>query len=516
MNNIQPIDPIMNHLSDRFLKKCSQYRYTILSALLTGLLCYLFFFTNKLLNHDELQALFGASDSLSFGRWGIRFVSGLLGRCSMPWFLGVITLTAMTGACCLIVRIFSIRTRLLQMLVPAMIISFPALTGNFSYMFLSGCYGIAFLLSVLSVCFIIQKKPTYWAVAVVCLVFSASIYQAYVAVAASLLIIHLIQNTMYSDCSVKEIFLEGLRFLVFLAVSMMLYALITWLLLRVRGISMGSYATTAMNGQMGPVEKIKEILFFIFFVLFSNMRKVVPTPFSSLLHLVCIVSIGLEMLFWVCHKKNLSRLPMLVLLLVLLPFAICALLLVSSLDAVHTLVIYSFATVYILFAVVIEGGCTLSAARELLNRLRRILMDAALVSMCLIVFCNAAVANEAALNMHISYEQNYSFATSLIAQLQMTQGYEEGMPVAIIGNFPRQKRMDGFSDLEGLTGTAGFGTDAWSYDYFYRFYLGFDIELADPETCEQIRKTDEFAEMNSYPNAGFIRIIDSIAVVRLD
>ena len=41
-----------------------------LAALFTGLLAHGFAFTNKLLNHDEIESLFGKGATVTSGRWG--------------------------------------------------------------------------------------------------------------------------------------------------------------------------------------------------------------------------------------------------------------------------------------------------------------------------------------------------------------------------------------------------------------------------------------------------------------
>lgn len=49
-------------LADRIFKRTvnalSRYRHVIIGALLMGLMAYLYMFTNKIPNHDDLRALF--------------------------------------------------------------------------------------------------------------------------------------------------------------------------------------------------------------------------------------------------------------------------------------------------------------------------------------------------------------------------------------------------------------------------------------------------------------------------
>ena len=46
------------------------YKVPIVSAIFTALMAYMFIFTNKIINWDDLQYLFGKGGTLTSGRWG--------------------------------------------------------------------------------------------------------------------------------------------------------------------------------------------------------------------------------------------------------------------------------------------------------------------------------------------------------------------------------------------------------------------------------------------------------------
>ena len=112
-------------------------RAPFLAALLTGLAAHGYAFTNKLLNHDEIESLFGKGATVTSGRWGLELVKVLFPDWSMPWIYGLVSLLLIAVSTCLMLKILDIRAPLTRLLLPALIVSFPSLTGNFCFMFTS-------------------------------------------------------------------------------------------------------------------------------------------------------------------------------------------------------------------------------------------------------------------------------------------------------------------------------------------------------------------------------------------
>ena len=229
------------------------------------------------------------------------------------------------------------------------------------------------------------KNRLYFLPALLCFVLSAGIYQAYVAVAASLLVIFLIQETLYSDLPIGKIFRKGLLFLCFLLISLGLYWGISQLFLSCNGTEFNTYSQSALSQDQTIPERIKVCIFFFIHVFTIRFRSVIVSGFSQLLHFICIGTAGLEILFWLLQKKHLKRIPMLLFLLAVYPFAVTSVLLIVDLNSVHTLVIYSFATVYVLSAVIVDGGRRLLSNRKAVNTLRGRLFDLTLLCMALVI-----------------------------------------------------------------------------------------------------------------------------------
>ena len=101
----------------RFWNWLRPYRWAFFGALICGLLAHMFAFTNKLVNHDEVQCLFSKGATVDSGRWGLGALDSILPNFSMPWIYGIMTIVLIALAVCLMADLFSIRSKLLQVLL---------------------------------------------------------------------------------------------------------------------------------------------------------------------------------------------------------------------------------------------------------------------------------------------------------------------------------------------------------------------------------------------------------------
>ena len=110
-----------------------KYRWSLWGTIGGGLLAYVFAFTNKLPNFDDVAWIFGKGVTLESGRWGLVPLSVIFPDYSMPWICGVMALMILSVGICLIVEIFDIQTPLAQMLLSAAITCYPSWICTYTY-----------------------------------------------------------------------------------------------------------------------------------------------------------------------------------------------------------------------------------------------------------------------------------------------------------------------------------------------------------------------------------------------
>ena len=515
-NTSQPL--LLNSLAAWLSRLFQENKIPFLSAMLFGLLAHGYDFANKLVNHDEVGQLFLKGETVTSGRWGLGAMDLIFPNISMPWIYGLITIFLISVSIAIIVRVFRIQNPVLQVLLSASIIVFPSLTGTFGFMFTATSYGVSFLLACMALWFI-QKDGIRWALpALVCMIGSMSIYQAYISITASLLVLLLIQKLLHDD-DAAAVFRRGVYYLSFLVISLVAYFVASKLVLLLKHTGFNSYAEEAMSGDMpGIVQRI--VLAYRHFVLSftQSYNGLIPTPFSRTLHYLMLVVSGVLLAVWFLRerKSNLLRFALLLALLAVLPLAINCMYLVIQANRIHTLVLYGFFAFYVLLTVLCEEMLPSHMEQKLPELLRRSAVNAIGLLITLNVIGNIYVANACYLNMYLAYENAYAFYSSVITELRTNPEFTEDTKLAVVGSMPMQPyRENNFSFTFGLHGIYGFYPDTYTKKQFVEFYLGMNLPFVSDQEAQEIRQSEAFREMPCYPYYGSTQMIDGVMVVKL-
>lgn len=492
----------------------NRYKTPFLSTFLFGLLAYGFAFTNKLINHDEAGALFTKGATVSSGRWGLGALDTIFPNYSMPWIYGILTILIMALAVCLLVHMFRVKNKLLQVLLSGCIVSFPSLIGLFGYMFTSTSFALSFLLAAASAAMVRNLRKWWILPALGCLVFSLSIYQAYISVAAGLLVLALIQQLLEEE-NPGKVLQRGILYVVFLVTALGLYYLGTQVILKITGVEMNGYASGKIIFSLSSVINGAVLAYVNFFRFFTEgFLGLIPTAFSRTLHLLLLASLGCLLVLQLLRsaKKGLFHLILLVLLAAVLPLAINCMYMITSADSIHTLVMYGFVAVYILAVILADKFLAGAQFRSISG----VILNVLSMAMALVIVVNIYVANQAYLHLHLRYENASAFYTSLIADIKMNPGFDENSKLAIIGEYQQPDYYpQQFESVHTITGVYGFVPDSYSKDFFLNYYTGFPMNLASEEEISRIMETAEFDAMAVYPYYGSLQKIGDFFVVKL-
>ena len=494
----------------RFLGWLRHYRAAFFSSLTCGLLAHMFAFTNKLINHDEAGCLFSKGATVSSGRWGLGALDSILPNFSMPWIYGILTIVLIALAVCLMADLFHIRSRLLQALLGGCVLAFPSLTGTFGYMFTSSSYGVAFLLAVLGVWLVCKGR--LWAVAgLAAVVLSLSIYQAYIAITATLLVLVLIQDLLQGK-QVLPVFKRGLFFLGFLIVTLGLYILATALVLNLTHTQMNSYAGGNVTFQLSALPQRILLAYQEFFRSFTQGAYGLMPGTHRLHLLLAAVSLGLLGCWLWTGKHHPGSIVLLLVLVALLPLSINCMFLFTAEGSIHTLVLYSFLGFYLFSTVLIQEVLPEKAPIAVTAK---VLKNAGIWVMALVIAGNILLANQAYLQLFLRYENAFSFYSNVLAAAQQTPGFQPGCKIAVVGNWQAPGYEAHFEPLDAVMGVKGFIPNDYSAPQFFWNYLGVSLPFADEAQVEALRQTDQFRQMPIYPYHGSIQCIGDYLVIKL-
>ncbi len=503
---------LSERLADRFGHWLLDNRLPFLSTLIAGLLAHAFVLTNKLPNHDDVSYLFSKGETIRSGRWGLELLRYVIPDISMPWLHGIVSLLLIAVSVCLIVSMFHIRSRLGQALLSGLIVCFPSQTGTFCYMFTSSAYAIAFLFSVLAVWEARKAKWKHWLLSVFFIVLMFSIYQAYISLTASLMILLLIRDILDAGsrpCALA-VFKRGLLYVALLFAGLELYRLTITFSLSFVGGEVNRYTNEAQY--MAPKFPAGIAVAYRFFVynLTSRYNMLIVSRSSRVLH---FIGLGLSLTGLASSQiraKNLPNTLLLLFCLAVLPFGICCMYIEIYWNAIHTLVLYSYISLYVLMIITIEElpKSVVSLSKDLLH-----------VLLTIILVINICFANRTYMKLFLEYENAYSLATTLVTQIRAIPGYNEEMEVAF---YP--------SAGWALSFAPGFGTQeenehdvmgvqsqlltGYTEDDFFRYYLGQELNVLPFEEAAALYEDARVQAMPVYPDSGSIAVIDDVIFIR--
>ncbi len=486
---------------------CQKYRAAIFVSLCTALLTYMFVLTNKIVNWDDAQFLFGKGYTLTSGRWGLDLLSWIFPDYSMPWLWGSVSILILTFSICLILEIFQVRSKLLQCLLAGLIIAFPSQIGTMFYMFTTTSYAVAFALAVSAVYIIRGGGNTF--LALIASIFSLSIYQAYIAITASFLVVLLIQDLLGSEETFASSVGKGIRYVLFLLAALVLYLGITYVLLAFSGEVLNGWATRATEDGNSIFYRLIRSMKLFLAIIFKQTYGIATTKPSVIAHICCLAAVGICVVMELIHMKDWKK-SVLVLILggLMLPMSVNCLVIMLGENGVHTLTMYGFVSVYVLSTVFLESMVRVP------GKFKTVILDIAVVSMVVVIVSNVYMANKVYLRQYLENKQAYSFYDSVIANIQETPGFDENSKLLIVGSADSKNNSMKPFEKNMIYGLNGFRAEAIS-DEMLEYYCGFTMPYASAEEREAALASEEFQNMPSYPYYGYVQKIDNCIVVKL-
>ena len=499
---------VTERFSEWILNWLRENRLVFLAALVFGLITHMFVMTNKLPNHDDVVYLFSKGETIYSGRWGLELLRLVIPDYSMPWLHGIVSLLLLSVSVVIIINLFHISSSLSRILLCGLIISFPSQIGTFCYMYTSSAYAVAFFLSVLAVREARQKDWRHWLLSSFLIVLMFSIYQAYLAITASLMVLLLIQDILESrdKQAALAIFRRGLLYICILVLGLELYRLTISLSLYIAGGNVNQYSNEAQSNGPGFPSGIAVAYRFFLLNLTSRYNMIIVSRFSRILHFICLGGGLACILLNTLRKKSASIFFLLLFCLSVLPFSICILYAAFYWNTIHTLVLYSFIALYLLIIIGLEQFSYSSAGSRIMKDLIHICLFAIMV-------INICFANRTYLKLHLEYENAYSLATTLVTQIRSVPDYDETDQIVLYPSAGEALHFDAaFGDPESqahdlmgvqfqlLTGY----TEA---DFIYR-YIGAEMNIVDHKTAEYMISDRDFERMPVYPADGSIHRVD--------
>ncbi|MBR1854658.1 MAG: hypothetical protein IJ794_16190, partial [Lachnospiraceae bacterium] len=124
-------------------------------------------------------------------------------------------------------------------------------------------------------------------------------------------------------------------------------------------------------------------------------------------------------------------------------------------------------------------------------------------------------------NLQKRYEKTYAYCVRLLDRIEQTEGYYQGIPIAMVGvvgyvPFPvTDFTLPVTSNMIGLNGDTLLYTGD-NYELFIQNYLGASLNILTSEEMEDIYYSEEYIEMESFPAASSVKLVDGIIYVKTE
>lgn len=494
-----------------------EWKAAFFATFIIGLLIHMPMMLQDIPNHDGLDSMHFDQNMITSGRWFLTMACGISSYFTLPWLIGLLAILYLALTSVALVEILEVRKTSVIILISGLLAGFPAIASTFAYVFTMDGYMMALFLAVLSV--VLTKKYKFgFAAGAVCLACSMGIYQAYLPFAVILCIYGILMIAM-GNGELKEKILCSLRYLYMGIAGASGYYVILQILLKIQGKELASYQ--GIDG-MGAVERsgIFEILVkmytdFIAFTLKGNVLVNNMFSLAAVCGLVLVAAVTLIQLM--IHRKwwrSIWLYGLLVLLVIGLPIATNIILIVSPDVTYHVLMRYQWVLYPILLMAFSEKyGCM--TVKDTWKEWG-ILLTAGIL-----VWNFAVTDNIAYSNLQKKYEKTYAYCVRLLDRMEQTEGYYQGIPIAMIGVVGEESYPVTDISQKATSGLLGMNGDMLlytgnNYELFMKHFLGATLNILPAESMAEMYYSQAYREMESFPAEDSIRIIDGIMYIKTE
>lgn len=495
-----------------------QWRVCFLATIIVGLVAHLYKITNWLPNWDSLVFRYDSQNMIALGRWFLPVVCSFSSFYDLPFLNGIIAILfhALSGVC--ICRILNVEKKITAILIGAVIVSFPTVTSVMMYNYVADGYSIAFFLSTLAALYMTREKPKY-ILSSILIALSTGIYQAYITVTIMLVLLKLIDETIYHNASLKTVFKKGLFMMLSGILGVALYGVILKIILSVFSADLLDYqgmndAASLSNIDIrGSLYSIKETFIGCFFDVSEGVNIYIALNAFVLLftlahYIKYIVKNGLY--------KTPSKILVIGVLAVMLIVGAGALSFINAGIDYHNLMLMGYSVFYLFFLILYERGEDTSAKQTYIKCWAVLLAGIAMVAN------QVVISNVSYHKAQIAYEKSYGVLIRIADRIEQTSESENCDNILVIGALDNSEdySVNLTPDITGITDGYIIRKDDETVGQSVLCsaltdYCEKDYKFISGKEKKQMSETDEVRTMPVWPSDGCVKVIDDTVIIKL-
>ena len=495
-----------------------QWRVCFWATVIVGLIAHLYKITNWLPNWDSLVFRYDSQNMIALGRWFLPVVCSFSSFYDLPFLNGIIAILfhALSSVC--ICRILNVEKKITAILIGAVIVSFPTVTSVMMYSYVADGYSIAFFLSTLAALYMTREKPKY-ILSSILIALSTGIYQAYITVTIMLVLLKLIDETIYQNASLKTVFKKGLFMMLSGILGVALYGVILKIILSVFSADLLDYqgmneAASLSNIDIrGSLYSIKQTFIGCFFDISEGLNIYIALNAFILLftlahYLKYIVKNGLY--------KTPSKILVVGVLGVMLIIGAGALAFINAGIDYHNLMLMGYSVFYLFFLILYERGEDSNAKHTCIK------CWAVLIAGVAVIANQVVISNVSYHKAQIAYEKSYGVLIRISDRIEQTPESENCDNILVIGALDNSEdySVNLTPDITGITDGYIIRADDETVGQSVLCsaltdYCEKDYKFVSGKEKQKLIQTDEVKAMPVWPADGCVKVIDDTVIIRL-
>ncbi len=522
----------MSDIRDEILDYSRKYKVYVLICFLLGVIMYFPIITQPLTNADGITISLTHKSSHewenSLGRFGLQYVDRMRGNYIFPELTTFFCLFLLACIAVLIIEIFQISSKAARAAVGVILILSPSVANTLTYYYCSDSYMLAYLLAVLSAFFLLNKtRPASWALAIISIATSLTLYQAYIGVTITICLFWTIQHCLDIFEEKKKLYRTIGRALSAGLLGVILYLGLFKLNQLITGVAAADNRGFNEMGHLSLKELpvlIKRACIVALQYFFSDDLINNSWMHRKWLNVLIVGVTGAVIIYLFFNKKRVKdkgRILMAIVGILCIPVSLgCMVILAPEVD------IYGATSLLMLPQMSIAYIFAISMYKYLAAN--RIWFKAPLIAGALGVLfllgTSAVYTSAFQTRLKENLNKTYHVASEIVHQMCSMDNYDASRKVMIggkmeSGNYPDLDNqlawaMEGTVANYGLIWPSPSASQGCWHGVFNQF-LGVNYTMCSVEEYNRISQMDEYKEMGNFPEEDSIKVIEGITVVKL-
>ena len=500
--------------------------YNVLAFFAIGLISHAGIWLYKIASTDCNSAgLFHYTPDweVTLGRWLIPVVDGIRYYLSVPFFVGPLAVLLFAIGTTLVLNILEIESDIFRYVIGAFLMVTPCVGNTLMFYYCADSYALSMIFACLFVMFMKKEfSIKNFLIAVVLLIMSLGLYQAYLGVAAVLCAGVLIVEILDGKATELEIVKKAIYMATSALVSLLLYYGISRIIVNTRDLSLAGYggADNVSKTSLLDVKIAVALAYQKFVYLFwglsqskyhSFYRIHIYSGLVSGIFACVFITIIITKKIYVSTFKTVA----LAVLTLLMPLLCGSIMLIVKGHDIHILMCQSYFVIIAFIAAVVLRTRTTMGNIAIINGVSL----GTLILIALMGFELTAINNSTYEYNHIVRNNMVSTLNRVLTQAECMEGYTEETEFAFAGRPANGYPVDSYLEKMSFLETSTLYSNEYRFniavmDNILKEDIGCAVKICDEDTFKQLVSSEEFKNMPKYPDNGSLKLVDDVILVK--